>query len=215
MDADALDALVRAHPLPEGITDEVLNRSQLAVAMQVSDNTISKYLSRGMPCLSQGGNGKDYEFQLSHCYAWRMAEDADLAAKKAKGDDVARQMALHFRNDDEEIEDSAPVLTAKEIKEESEADYARNKAAEARRDLVRRHRVDELFETVLIEFRTQITTLVDFAEMEFSLTPEQVEKIQTRCDSTLVQARVNLQSVTGTVIEIPVTPRQGAKTKDG
>ena len=215
MDADALDKLLGSHPLPEGIDDAVLNRSQLAVAMQVSDNTISKFLSRGMPCLSQGGNGKDYEFQLSHCYAWRMSEDAEAAAKKAKGDDVARQMALVFRNDDEEIEDSAPVLTAKEIKEESEADYARNKAAESRRELVRRHRVDELFESVLIEFRTQITTLVDFAEMEFSLTPDQVEKMQTRCDSTLVQARVNLQSVTGTVIDIPAPARKGANLKDG
>jgi hypothetical protein len=98
-------------------------------------------------------------------------------------------MSLLFRGEDDEDLNDGPVLTAEQIIKESQADYSRNKAAEARRDLVRAARVRESFEDMLIVVRTQIVSLVDFAEMEFGLTPEQVRKMQVRCDGTLVQMR--------------------------
>jgi phage terminase Nu1 subunit (DNA packaging protein) len=191
----ALVELVAAYPLPDHISDEVLNRSQIARALGTSDNTVTKWLAKGMPCLEEGGNGRDYSFQLSQCYAWRMQVLEEERIAKSKSDAAAEQMALLFRNDDDPDGVDGKVLSADEIIKESEADYRRNKAAEMRRELVRAGRVRELFEDILVQTRTQIVSLVDFAEMEFGLTPEQVRVMQLRCDSTLIQMRTEFGKV--------------------
>lgn len=207
-----LEAARREYPLPDDIPDQVVNRATLARGLDVSENTVSKYLADGMPCLTVGGNGRDYEFQLGDCYAWRMARDADLAAKRRAGDAAAAQLALVFRNDDEGGASETAGLSAREIAEESDADFRRHRAAEQRRELVRTSRVRELFEDVLVEFRTQVTTLVDFSELEFSLTPDQVEVLERRCDNALMQARQKLEQKLG---DGEVTPLRGPDRQEG
>lgn len=208
MDDAELNQLRAKHPLPDGIEDAVLNRSQLAIALGVSDNTVTKYLSKGLPCNSQGGNGRDYEFQLSDCYAWRMAQDEEAAAKKSAGDRAAAQMALLFRGEDADFESDQPVLTAKQIKEEADADYHRNRAAELRGELTRVSGVREMVETMIVDFRTQITALVDFAEMEFGLSPDEVDKFQKRCDGALIQARQEMANGIGVIESTPIRNEQ-------
>lgn len=187
MDFDLEDALAR-YPLPSDIEDLKVNRGQCALSLGVSEPMISRYLDQGMPVVSRGSNGQAYEFQLSECYAWKMHRDEESRARRDAGDKAAAQMALLFRNDDEE-DDAGSVMSADQIIKESQADYQKNRAAELRRELVRAHRVTQLFEDVLTEVRTQFVTLVDFAEMEFSLSPEQVRRLQVRCDGTLTQMR--------------------------
>lgn len=196
MDDLDLEKLTAAHPLPDGVEDVVVNRTQLGIALSVSENTISKYISQGLPVLTVGGNGKEYEFQLSDCYAWRCARDEDARTQKSAGDHAAAQLALTFRNHDDSETAPSSELTAKQIIEEAEADYKYQRAAEQRGELVRASRVRDLFEDTLVEFRTTITTVVDFAEMEFGLKPDQVDKLERRCNNALVQARVNLGKLT-------------------
>ena len=189
-----IDALMLEYPLPDGTHDAQVNRQQLGLAFNVSENTITKYLARGMPCIVEGGNGKEYSFSLAQCYAWRRAQDAASVQQKELATQAALQMSLHFRNS-EEGEDGAPVLTAKQVKEEAEAEYVRNRAAEQRGELTRARAVAELFEDVLGNFRISITTVVDFCEMEFGLTPEQTDMLQRRTDQVLVDARIRLDQV--------------------
>lgn len=186
-----LEEALRRFPLPEGQTDMTVNRRQCATALDVSEPMITRYLEQGLPVLSRGANGQAYEFRLSEVYAWKMHRDAEARKQDEAAERAAMQMRLLFRNEDEDAE-AAGVLTATEIAQEADADYKRNKAAELRGELTRVGRVREVFEDVLVEFRNQVTTLVDFAEMEFSLKPDQVEKMQRRCDAALVAARQNL-----------------------
>lgn len=190
MTFDLEEALI-AYPLPEDVEDRVVNRKQVADGLRVSENMISRYLDQGLPCLTRGSNGTSYEFQLSECYAWKRWRDEELRKEREAGDRAVAQLALAFRGSDPEEADAGKVLSAKEIIEESRADYERNRAAELRGELVRAARVRDLFEDVLIEFRTQVVSLVDFAEMEFALSPDQVQKLQRRVDGSLVQARQN------------------------
>lgn len=190
-----LEEALRRYPLPEGVEDVVMNRGTIAKALGVSENIITKYLEQGMPVLSKGSNGQAYEFLPSECFAWKMHRDAELADRRAAGDRAAAQMSLMFRNDDEDEASTGPVLTAEQIIKESQADYQRNKAAEQRRELVRAARVREAFEDMLIVVRTQIVSLVDFAEMEFGLSPAQVRTMQSRCDGALVQMRQEFSQV--------------------
>lgn len=188
-----LEKALRRWPLPDGIEDRSLNMGQCAKALDVSVPMITRYLDHGLPVLERGSNGQAYKFQASEVWAWKQTRDADQAAEKAAADRAAAQMALEFRNpDDDDRDPDRPVMSAKEIMEESKADYEWNKARELRGDLVRADKVRRLFETVLAEARTQFVSLVDFAEMEFGLTPDQVRTLQTRVDGTLLQMRREL-----------------------
>lgn len=185
-----LEQALRRFPLPDDMKDETINRRQCAVALDVSEPMVTRYLGQGLPVLSKGTNGQAYEFQLSEVYAWKLWRDAETRAHETAAEAAAIQMRMLFRNDDE-ADHSDHAMSAEQIAKEADADYKRNRAAELRGELVRRARVSDLFEEVLIEFRTQVTSLVDFAEMEFALTPEQVDKMQRRCDAALISARQN------------------------
>jgi phage terminase Nu1 subunit (DNA packaging protein) len=105
-----------------------MNGMQLGRALGVSEDTISAYVNRGMPVLSKGTNGQSYELDLAVCYAWRAAERVGDEERKARADDNAARAALLFRNLEED-ERGGAVFTAKQIEDESRADYMRNKAA--------------------------------------------------------------------------------------
>lgn len=182
-------------PLPVGVEDGTLNRGQLALAFNVSENTVTKWVTAGMPVLSAGQNGVAYEFRLSHCWAWRQSRDAEAQARKARGDQIATQAALAFRNLDEEEEAQEGGMTAEEVRKWAEAEYHRNRVSEQRGDLLRASRVRDMLEDVMAGFRTAVTTLPDWAEMEFGLSPDQVDKLQLRCDEALKSARFEIESV--------------------
>lgn len=178
-----------SYPLPDGIEDCTFNREQLAKAMNVSTVTITKWIDQGMPVHQRGGNGQPYEFLFSHCYAWRRwREDQDANTRKIK-DDRAAQIAMMFLGDDEEADDVSRTLTAKEVREWSEAELARNRAAEQRGELVRRAQMQDVLDNILVSFRTAVMNLPDWLEQEFSLSPKQVDKAQVFCDGILDETR--------------------------
>lgn len=202
-DGSVLD--VARWPLPEGAVDGLLNRAQLATAFGVSENTISKWMTLGMPVSAAGQNGVAYEFRLSHCWAWKQDRDAATRAARDRGDALAAQAAMAFRNLDEDQAEEEATLTADEIRKWADAEYARNKVAEQRGNLVRRDRMNDLLEDVLVAFQGSMQNLPDFCEREFGLTPAQVEVLQGRVDEVLVDARKRMDramQVTGAVVPI-------------
>lgn len=193
-DGSALD--LSLWPLPKGVEDGVLNRAQLARAFQVSENTITKWISQGMPALSQGQNGVAYEFQLAHCYAWKMARDEKARAERLRGDHLAQQAALAFRNLDDDQEAEEAGLTADEMRKWAEAEYHRNRVAEQRGDLVRSDRVRTVMEDAIMVVAASLEALPDWLELEMSLTPVQVQAVQTHIDHIRVEMRAELEKVT-------------------
>ncbi len=207
-DGEVLD--VSAWPLPEGVEDGVLNRSQLARAFSVTDNTITKWVSQGMPLLSEGQNGVAYEFQLSQCWAWKNARDEKARAAKLRGDQIAAQAMLGFRNLDADQEEEEGHLTADDIRKMSEAEYHRNRVAEQRGDLVRADRVRALFEESLVRIGTSLDTLPDFLEMKFGLTAEQVADVEQRTDQLRSKIRGALEEpLRRPGAELAIGERQG------
>lgn len=197
METFDLEQALAEYPLPEGVSNEVVNRTQLARALNTSENTLSKWLSRGMPCLEEGGNGKDYEFQLSHCYAWRMARDAAERETRDRADEAAAQLAMHFGNDELQGDASEARLTPREIREQSEAHIVRMKAAQMRGDLIVASKVRAGVEEMLERVRRNIITLPDFAEREFGLNPDQVQALETRGFQVLLNMRRDIEELLG------------------
>lgn len=190
-DGGVLD--VAAWPLPEGVEDGVLNRSQLARAFNVTENTITKWMGQGMPALSEGQNGVAYEFQLSHCHAWRQSRDEKARAAKARGDQLAVQAALAFRNLDSDQEEAEGSLTADELRKWSEAEYHRNRVAEQRGDLLRADAVRRLMEGLLVSVGNAFDTLPDWAEVNLGLSADQVALMQAQCDMARDELRRKIE----------------------
>jgi len=188
-DGSVLD--VAQYPLPEGVEDDgtPLNRAQLAAAFSVSVNAVTDWINKGMPVMSSGQNGVAYEFRLSHCWAWRQDRDDRARAAKARGDLLAAQAALAFRNlDDDQAEDEAE-LTADDLRKWSEAEYHRNRVAEQRGDLLRADRMRPLLEDIMVAFGTAMDNLPDFAEMNFGLSAAQVAQLEDYCDQVRGEAK--------------------------
>ncbi len=194
-DGTALD--VGRWPLPQGVEDGVVNRVQLAKAFSVSENTVTKWIGQGMPVLAEGQNGVSYELMLSHCWAWRMWREEKTKAVKDRGDHIAAQAALAFLNLGDEAPEDGQPMTAAETRAWSEAEFHRNKVAEQRGDLLRVGRVRQAMEDVLVGFGTALDTLPDWAEMEFGLTPDQVQTLQDRADAIRSEARGVIERLLG------------------
>ena len=207
-DGEVLD--VAAWPLPDGVEDGVLNRSQLARAFEVTENTVTKWMSQGMPVLSEGQNGIAYEFQLSQCWAWRAARADKLRSAKVRGDQIAAQAALAFRNLDDDQAEAEAGMSAADVRAWSEAEYARNRLAEQRGDLIRTDRVRAVFEESLVKIGNSLDTLPDFLEMKFGLSAEQVSQVVARTDELREDIKASLEDLVrrpGSVVAIGV--RQG------
>jgi len=180
------------YPLPEGVTDAVVNMTQLAVAFNVSTNTVSKWVARGLPVLTKGENGQAYEFQLSECWAWYQGRQEEARRKKEEGDRAAQQMAMAFLNDDADKEEDG-WLSPREIRELTEAHIKRNQLDEQRGRLVRAERVSRLLEDIVIIFGSGLDTLPDWAEREFGLTNDQVDRMQKRVDQVRIDMRMRIE----------------------
>ncbi len=180
------------YPLPEGVTDAVVNMTQLAHAFNVSTNTVSKWVARGLPVLTKGENGQAYEFQLSECWAWYQGRQEEARRKKEEGDRAAQQMAMAFLNDDAATEDDG-WLSPREIRELTEAHIKRNQLDEQRGRLVRAERVSRLLEDIVIIFGSGLDTLPDWAEREFGLTNDQVDRMQKRVDQIRIDMRLRIE----------------------
>lgn len=205
-DGSVLD--VGRHPLPDGVVDDgtPLNRSQLARAFLVSENTIAKWIGLGMPALSAGQNGVAYEFRLAHCWAWKQDRDARSREAKSRGDQLAAQASLAFRNLDEDQAEEEGHLTADELRKLSEAEYHRNRVAEQRGDLLRADRMRALIEDMFVTFGAEMDTLPDFAEMNFGLSAAQVAQLEARCDELRAEVRRLIEARlgrSGAVVALP------------
>jgi phage terminase Nu1 subunit (DNA packaging protein) len=180
------------YPLPDGIEDEVYNIHLMAKAMNTSNVTVNKWIDAGMPVEHRGGNGRSYELRFSHCYAWRKwREGKDKAAATARANSAAQKAMLFVGEEDDG--GSETNLTAKEVREWSEAVILRDKAALQRGDLIKRADVQEAMENLLGTVRRAITNMPDWLEQEFSLSPRQADQAQTYADGLLDDLRLQLE----------------------
>ena len=166
-----IDQLRKDHPLPKGGKDIVVNREDLADALNKSTVMIDKYRKGGMPVLSEGGSGKSYEFQLHDCWAWYhgyKASEITIKSEKQSQLDLLRQ-ALHGDDFDSDVIE----LTPQQRKQEYEAQQQYAAAAIAQGQLVKSAEMTLLLESVFGVLRQQLLGLPDIMERRVGLSPEQ------------------------------------------
>jgi phage terminase Nu1 subunit (DNA packaging protein) len=177
----------RENGLPPGVPDAILNRAQLARAIGKSEPTIDRYIADGMPFITEGTNGRAWEFQLSDCWAWCQAQErADLDARR-RADEAVDQMRLALVGGRGFGEDDDRQLSPRERQELYDAERAYNLVALQRRDLVRRGEVVEAFERVFVVMRDGLTALPDRLERDAGLTGKALDLAIGLCDAVLAE----------------------------
>jgi phage terminase Nu1 subunit (DNA packaging protein) len=166
-----------------GGDEPLLNRAQIAQIFNVSENTIDKWRSKGMPVEVEGGNGVAYGFLFSRCKAWFEETQARAAAEKQQADEFVAQQRMEFlgiKKDDQKA-----GLTPAQMRELAQAELLWMQAAERRRSLVQVDEIVELLDTVFSEVRAGLDGQPDWLEREFSLSGEDVERVVSYNDEVL------------------------------
>jgi phage terminase Nu1 subunit (DNA packaging protein) len=184
---DELAELAVEFPLPDGVDDVVLNRSELAEFFNVAANTITTWISQGLPVEREGTNGQAYEFRASHCYAWRKAKERNDHERSAAAQSAIRAMRLALTGG--KPGDSIEALSPKEKQEAIAAQLAYEQFQRARNELIDRGEVADLLEGIFSTVRDVLASLPDTMERENLIAPSDAEKVIDLCDGTLEDMR--------------------------
>nr|WP_323779570.1 terminase small subunit [Amylibacter sp.] len=155
--------------------EPLLNRGQIAQCFNVSENTINKWVGKGMPVETEGGNGVAYEFRFSECEQWFKEAQKAAAAEKAAANEFVAQRRMEFLG--VEKDDARAGFTPAQMRELAQAELVWMQAAKQRGALVPTDEMVELLDTVFSEMRAGLDGLPDWLEREFSLSGEGVAAV--------------------------------------
>lgn len=175
-------ALVARFPLPDPVTDCLVNKTQLAEALDVSVPSVTDWLRKGLPVEDAGTNGKAYSFRLSVAWAWRQKQLASEAAARRAADDSINQLALHLTGGTVNLEPGVSVAEQRGLMQTA---MLRDQAARQRRELVPRAEVVELFEALGVSIRSALDALPDRLGRDLGLEGRDLERVETACDDIM------------------------------
>ena len=174
-------------PLPDGVDDQVLNRAQLARALDKTVVTVDDYVAKGMPVEEKGSNGQAYKFQLSRCWAWLRERDTAEAERNEAAERAVGQMRLALLGGEDG--DSEQALSPKDRAALYESEHRYMQAAQLRGELVRRGDMVDLLERVFAIVRDSVSALPDRLARECGLSGHQIDRTITACDDLLEETR--------------------------
>lgn len=183
--------------LPAGVEDAVLNRSQLARALNKSEPTISAWIGEGLPYITEGTNGRAYEFQLSACWRWMKLREKTDNDRQEAAEAAVRQMRLALIGGTDP-DDGRGALSPKEQRDLYDAERAYMLTALQRGEQVKRAEMIAVLEDVFLIVRDSVTALPDRLEREAGITGKALDLAIGVCDSILVEAQKAVeQQMTG------------------
>ncbi|RWC47967.1 MAG: hypothetical protein EOS55_13970 [Mesorhizobium sp.] len=187
-----IDDLVARYPLPDGVSDCVFNREELADALATSMNTVTAWINAGMPVQQTGGQGKAYELRLSHCWAWRQSKkaDEDLRSAEVKTAQMAMRLALVGGGTGDSIE----ALDPKTRREILAVQIEQERFSAQRKQLMRRADVAEMLDQMYAMVRDTMEAAPDRVERIDAMPPKAVQAFIGICDSLIDELRGRIES---------------------
>ena len=186
-----IDRLIAAYPLPDGVPDAVFNRAELAEFFGVSEPTVTAWMRDDMPVLEEGTNGKAYQFQASHCWAWRQAKKAQEELQRSEARRAIEAMRLKLIGGG--AGDSIRGLPPKERQQLYDVEAAHAKLCRERNQTLDRDDVSGLITEILRLTRDGISQLPDVLERECNLDAKAVTVAIDHCDATLEELHATLE----------------------
>lgn len=178
-----IDEMVQQHPLPSGVEDLLLNRSDLAQAFNVSLNTVDKWIMAGMPVEKGGTNGQAYQLRLSACWAWKQHRDQVEETEKEAKLAAVRQLRLQMVGG--ESGDSVDSLSPGQKREIFQTQTAYEDFRRQRGELMHRKEVEEMLTDVFKTLRDAVIALPDTLEQKAHIDPKAAALVESICDNAL------------------------------
>lgn len=177
------DDLLKRFPLPDGVPDAVLNKRELADFFGVSAPTVDAWVSDGLPAISEGTNGRSWEFQASAAWAWKCARDEGerIKSTEAQAAIAAMRLALIGGKSGNSIQSLPP----KERQQLYDVEAAYERLKRERNQSLDRDEVAAVLTDLLRIVRDGVSTLPDTLERVASLDGKAVNKTVDACDELL------------------------------
>ncbi|WP_227271230.1 terminase small subunit [Roseobacter weihaiensis] len=189
--------LVSRYPLPDGVPDALVNKTQLETALGVSGVTMAAWIRKGLPCEQEGTNGRAWQFRLSVAFAWNAARQAEDRARDAEAEAASQQLALALVGEGGLGANAG--LSLAEQRQILELEHVHAVAARDRGELIRRPEVVEGFEVVFAAIRDALDALPDRLAREIGVEGRDLERIETACDDVLAAAARKVTAIIGEV----------------
>ena len=182
-DAEITEMVAR-FPLPESVADVVLNKSELADFFAVSLPTLEAWIKAGLPWVSEGTNGRSWEFQASVAHAWRCARDEGdrLRSTEAQAAIAAMRLALVGGK----VGDSLQSLPPKDRQQLYDVEAAYERLCRERNQSLDRDEVIVVMTKLLQIFRDSLQMLPDTLERKLGLDGKAADVAVEHCDNTLM-----------------------------
>lgn len=174
---------MQTYPLPEGVPDAVLNKREAAEFFGVSAPTLDAWTRMGMPALTEGTNGREWEFRASAIWAWKCARDDGERIRSEEAAEAIRVMRLKLLGG--ASGDSEMSLPAEERRKLYAVQNEHMRMLTAAGDLIRRDDVADGFAELMGLFRDGIGALPDALEREAGLDAKAVALAITAGDALL------------------------------
>lgn len=191
-----LESWLAAHPLPEGVEDLDMNLAELASVIDKSTNAITTWLKQRdnpLPCVSRGGNGREYVLRFSWYHAWKEQGEAQ---KKDKDQALSRLQGQLFGVEPDRAEQG---LSPKQVREVAEAKIKHAEASKMLGTLTELEDVYRLFDQVFVKFRNGAMGMSDRLERELGLSAPQARQVDRAMEEMLTSLIEEIgESVIGT-----------------
>ncbi|GFZ80815.1 hypothetical protein GCM10011497_06660 [Elstera cyanobacteriorum] len=173
--------------------ERIVNRSEMARILEVSEPTLDRMMDRGLPVLQRGGNGKPYQFDVEAVIAWaRDDAEREEAARSAREADI-NQLAMDLNGGaTAEIEGVSPGLSGKARIDAINALLLQDKLAKQRGELVPVEDVRADYQAMFARLRQRLLSLDTLLTRSAGLTPAQAAIVRQDMRALLVELAMQI-----------------------
>lgn len=178
-------------PLPKNVPDATMNMTELSQFLEVSMNTLSKYVRAGMPAQQIGGEGREYQFRAADCWAWRQSRESAEQQRSDEADAAIRAMRSELIDSGRGGE-SIMGLAPRERREIIQVQMVHEQFERSRNQLIQREEVVALLEDVFTVTRDGVESIPDTLVRECGIGPREAEKVADKADFILTEIRAKI-----------------------
>lgn len=186
-----IDALIERFPLPEDVPDVTLNKAELAKFFSVSLPTVEAWIADGLPVLTEGTNGRAWEFRAAACWAFRQAKRESEALRQSEAERAIQAMRLHLVGGS--AGDKIEALPPRERQLIYAVQREHEQLSRERGSLIPRDDVRQGLDDYNSEVRTVLVSLSDRLEREAGLKGKTLELVNAIADDLLDSLSARIQ----------------------
>ena len=163
--------------------------AETAAWFQVSQPTLRRWIDAGCPVAEKGSNGVAYKLDIRAVHDWREGQrQAEDEAERARAERDAQLRLELLGSEALTVGADVAALSPKQRADALQAEVARTKLAQMRRELVPAEPLALLLSEALAALKTRLRQIPDVAAADLRLDQHQADRLTTLIDEALQDA---------------------------